>query len=54
MASATPEAAQLRDLALKIEDLAREHQAYSLAWGAVQNLSDHLQAKARVIETNKD
>lgn len=44
----------LRDLAVKIEALTREHPAYSKAWGPVQNLSNHLQAMARCEETNKD
>lgn len=43
----------LRDLAAKIEDLAREHPAYSQAWRVVNGCSDHLQALARIEELNK-
>lgn len=54
VAGPTSSAFQLRDLAQKIEDLCRSHPAYSMAWPVIQNASDHLQAKARVSETNAD
>lgn len=44
----------LRDLAAKIEDLARWHPAYSQAWQVINNCSDHLQALARIEEINKE
>mgnify|MGYP003396092909 FL=1 len=47
-------ASDLRDLAKKIEDLARDHPAYSKAHPAVQNCCDHLSAIARCEEANKE
>jgi len=49
----TPNATDLRDLALKIEDLCRSHRAYSQAWRVIQNASDHLQAMANCCERNQ-
>lgn len=40
----------LRDLAEKIDRLAREHPAYSQAYEVVQNCVDHLSAKAALEE----
>ncbi len=42
----------LRDLAARIEDVARQHPAYSQAWQVVKNCSDHLCALAAVSEAN--
>lgn len=42
----------LRDLALKIETMVREHEAYSQAHGVVQNCVSHLSAIARTYEAN--
>ena len=48
----TEHAHPLRDLARKIEELAKGHQAYSQAQPAVSNLVDHLSAIARCHECN--
>lgn len=40
----------LRDLAAKIEALAKEHEAYSQAQPTIQNCVDHLSAIARTYE----
>lgn len=42
----------LRDLARRIEQLAKDHEAYSQAYRVVQNCCDHLSAIARTHEAN--
>ncbi len=46
------EAEDMRDLARRIEDLAREHRAHSMAWEIVRNCTHHLTAVARTMECN--
>ena len=43
----------LRDLALHIEKLCREHPCYSQAWPHVSSLVDHLCAIAAIEELNR-
>ena len=44
------EARDLRDLAQKIEQLVREHQAHSMAWEHTRAFCDYLTCRARVME----
>ncbi len=44
---------QLRDLAARIEDVARQHPAYSQAWQPVRTLVDHLSALAGMEEASQ-
>jgi hypothetical protein len=46
------EAEDMRDLARRIEDLAREHRAHSMAWEIIRNCTHHLTAVARTMECN--
>src|SRR5262245_22896960 len=43
----------LRNLARRIEDVAREHPCYSQIYSAIGNLSEYLLARARIEELNR-
>jgi hypothetical protein len=46
----TPESKDLRDLVRQIEEVARNHMAFSMVYSVVQNCCDHISARARNIE----
>jgi hypothetical protein len=50
----TPESKDLRDLAEKISELARNHSAFSMVHRPVQNCCDHICAMARNLELEKE
>lgn len=43
----------LRDLARKIEDVAKEHPCYGQVCGAIQQMIGHISAVARIEEMNR-
>jgi hypothetical protein len=51
---AMSEAEDLRDLALKLEDLTRSHRASSMALPYVRMLTDLLVMRARVMDLERD
>jgi hypothetical protein len=46
----TPESKQLRDVAMQIENLARRHPAWSMVHEIIFNATNHICAKAAIIE----